>query len=111
MDGRLPTACNRSAGPGLSGLLLPGGGLPRLAGRGAGGFAGALVCSNLSWLIFGKLCEARSRLYRRRFLQVSTRVKALDAIYKITHFCTAPNAKNQLNFVKHVRILAVLCSN
>ena len=48
----------------------------------------AYVCSNFfsnCWLIFGKLCEARSRLYRRRFLQVntSTRVKALDEIYKI----------------------------
>ena len=41
--------------------------------------------SNL-WLIFGKLCEARSRLYRRRFLQVNTRLKALDEIYKIYTF-------------------------
>ena len=31
---------------------------------------------------FSKLCEARSRLYRRRFLQVLTRWKALDEIYK-----------------------------
>ena len=30
-----------------------------------------------------QLVEARSRLYRRRFLQVNTRWKALDAIYKI----------------------------
>ena len=30
-----------------------------------------------------KLRGARSRLYRRRFLQVNTRWKALDAIYKI----------------------------
>ena len=30
-----------------------------------------------------KLQEARSRLYRRRFLQVNTRWKALDEIYKI----------------------------
>ena len=35
------------------------------------------------WLIFGKLCEARSRLYRSRILQVNTRLKALDEIYKI----------------------------
>ena len=35
------------------------------------------------WLIFGKLLEARSRLYRRRILQVNTRLKALDEIYKI----------------------------
>ena len=35
------------------------------------------------WLIFGKLWEACSRLYRRRFLQLNTRVKALDEIYQI----------------------------
>ena len=33
--------------------------------------------------ITSKLSEARSRLYRRRCLQVNTRVKALDEIYKI----------------------------
>ena len=40
---------------------------------------------NQFWLMFGKLWEARSRLYRSRFLQVntSTRLKALDEIYNI----------------------------
>ena len=33
--------------------------------------------------IFSKLREARSRLYRRQMLQVNTRLKALDEIYKI----------------------------
>ena len=44
------------------------------------------VFSNLYsnfWLIFGKLLEARSRLYRSRILQVNTRLKALGEIYKI----------------------------
>ena len=44
------------------------------------------VLSNLFsnfWLIFGKLREARSRLYRRQLLQVNTLLKALDEIYKI----------------------------
>ena len=40
------------------------------------------VYSNF-WLFFGNLREARSRLYRRRILQVNTRLKALDEIYKI----------------------------
>ena len=59
-----------------------------------------LFFSILSWLrsglnnffIFSKLREARSRLYRRQILQVNTRWKALDEIYKIesfTCFCTA----------------------
>ena len=49
---------------------------------------------NLSWMVryrtflwffsqMSKLYRARSRLYRRRFLQVNTRWKALDEIYKI----------------------------
>ena len=33
--------------------------------------------------ILSKLREARSRLYRRQILQVNTRLKALDEIYKI----------------------------
>ena len=33
--------------------------------------------------IFSKLKEARSRLYRRQILQVQTRLKALEEIYKI----------------------------
>ena len=48
--------------------------------------AAACVFSNYYsnvWLIFGVLWEARSRLYRRRFLQVNSRWKALDEIYKI----------------------------
>ena len=35
------------------------------------------------WRTFGKLWEARSRLYRNESLQVNTRWKALDEIYKI----------------------------
>ena len=35
------------------------------------------------WIIFGKLLEARSRLYRSQILQLNTRLKARDAIYKI----------------------------
>ena len=34
------------------------------------------------------LSEARSRLYRRRFLQVNTRWKAHDEIESFTHVCT-----------------------
>ena len=40
------------------------------------------VYSNF-WLIFGKLWEARPRLYQRQFLQVNNRLKALDEIHKI----------------------------
>ena len=40
--------------------------------------------ANEYWIEFSpKLWEARSRLYRRRFLQVNTCWKALDEIYKI----------------------------
>ena len=40
--------------------------------------------ANEKWIEFSsKLWEARSRLYRRRFLQVNTRWKALDEIYKM----------------------------
>ena len=35
------------------------------------------------WLFFGKLWEARSRLCRSRILQVNTRWKALEEIYKM----------------------------
>ena len=38
------------------------------------------------WLIFGKLWEARSRLYRSRILQVNTRWKALSEIYTMHSF-------------------------
>ena len=53
-----------------------------------GGFGAvqAYVFSNFFsnfWPIFGKFLEARSRLYRRQILQVNTRLKALDEIYKI----------------------------
>ena len=37
------------------------------------------------WLTFGKLWEARPRLYRRKILQINTRLKALA---RFTHFCT-----------------------
>ena len=38
------------------------------------------------WLIFGKSWEARSRLYQSRFFANHTCLKALEEIYKITHF-------------------------
>ena len=66
-------------------------------------------------LMFGKLGEARSRLYRSRCLQVDTRLKAADEVYKIYTYasfgeknrslCTAPNSKVQLNFVKRFPFL------
>ena len=40
-----------------------------------------------------KLRGARSRLYRRRFLQVNTRWKALDEIYTMHSFATFFNPK------------------
>ena len=76
--------------------------------------------------------EAPSRAYRNRIFQVNTRLKALDEIYKIyitvapveskrktmksasgkrppdeAHFCTAPNSKSKLNFVKHCCMFAI----
>ena len=33
--------------------------------------------------MFGKLWEARSQLYQSQYLQVNSRLKALDEIYKI----------------------------
>ena len=54
------------------------------------------------WLIFGKLWEARSRLYRRRFLQVNTCWKALAEIYTMHSFAPFSNlnffVKNRQNF-------------
>ena len=50
------------------------------------------------WLIFGKLKEARSRLYRSRFLQVNTRLKALGEIYKIYIPLHLSDLNNSANF-------------
>ena len=47
-----------------------------------------------------KLRGARSRLYRRRFLQVSIRWNALDEIYQIYIIFAPPIAKFQQIFVK-----------
>ena len=68
------------------------------------------------WLIFGKLLEARSRLYRRKFLHVN----ALYEIYntsapwdsnlktKKNASGTAPHSKIRLNFVKHFSHFEIL---
>ena len=59
-----------------------------------------LIFSNF-WLFFGKLCEARSRLYLRRFLQkkiLNTRLKALDEIYKIYTLLHRSAFKNSAKF-------------
>ena len=69
--------------------------------------ARAYVFSSFSsnfWLIFGKLWEARSRLYRSRILQVNTRWKALNEIYKIYILLQHFAFKIQPNFVKLFRI-------
>ena len=50
------------------------------------------------WLIFGKLWEACSRLYRRQILQVNTRLKALDEIYKIYKLLHRSEFKNSATF-------------
>ena len=68
---------------------------------------------------FGKLWEARSRLYRSRILQVNTRLKALDEIHKIYQdlmfeiytLLHRSEFKNSAKIVvKHFRIFAVLFS-
>ena len=62
-------------------------------------------CSNF-WLIFGNLFEARSRLYRRQILQVNTRLKALDEIYKIytpLHRSALNSAKFRQTFSSHLK--------
>ena len=46
--------------------------------------------------ILCQLVEARSRLYRRRFLQVNTRWKALDEIYNIS----VPLHRSKLNIFR-----------
>ena len=51
--------------------------------------------------MFGKLWETRSRLYRSRFLQANTRLKAIDEIYKIytpLHLWNRSAFKNLANF-------------
>ena len=49
-----------------------------------------LIVSNF-WKIVGILIGARSRLYRRRFLDVYNRLKALDEIYMIYTFLHRSN--------------------
>ena len=64
-------------------------------------------------LMFGKLWGARSRLYRRHFLQANTRLKALDEIYKIytlLHRSEFENSAKCDNVVKHYRMFAVIFS-
>ena len=59
-----------------------------------------------------KLRGARSRLYRRRFLQVNTRWKALDEIYKIymlLHRSDLNISENFRQFFSH--FLAKICKN
>ena len=48
-----------------------------------------------------KLRGARSRLYRRRFLQVNTRWKALDEIYKIYILLHRTDLKNSAKNRQH----------
>ena len=47
------------------------------------------------WLIFGKLWEARSRLYRSRFFQVNTLWKLLTRSTRFPSCCTATSSKIQ----------------
>ena len=61
----------------------------------------AYVFSNLYsnfWRIFGKLWEAHSRLYRNESLQVKTRWKAVDEIYKIYKLLHRSAFKNSTKF-------------
>ena len=62
------------------------------------------------WIIFGKLWAARSRLHRRRFLQVNTRLKALDEIYKIYTLLHRSDLDISTIFIKRFRIFAVFFS-
>ena len=50
------------------------------------------------WRIFGKLWEARSRLYRNESLQLNSRWKALDEIYKIYKLLHRSAFKNSAKF-------------
>jgi len=58
--------------------------------------------NNRKWFPDKKLDKARSRLYRRRFLQVNTRWKALAEIYTMHSFAPFSNlnffVKNRQNF-------------
>ena len=52
--------------------------------------------------------SARSRLYRRRFLQVNTRWKALAEIYTMHSFAPVSN----INFcLKTAELFAIFCQN
>ena len=75
----------------------------KAAGAGAAGAAAPLRSEVNSELNFPpKLPGARSRLYRRRFLQVNTRWKALAEIYTMHSFAPFSNlkifVKNRQNF-------------
>ena len=63
----------------------------------------------------GKLYKARSRLYRRRFLQVNTRWKALAEIYTMHSFAPLSNlkifVKNCWNFCCFFLNFRKFCSN
>ena len=65
-------------------------------------------CYSNFWLMFGKLREARSRLYRSRILQVNAKVlKLLTRSTRLTRFCTAQHSKFQPNLVKWFRIFTL----
>ena len=86
------------------------------AGRGECGDPAVAVRSGLNKLfIFFKLREARSLLYRRRFLQVNIRWKALDEIYKMYIPLHRSDikipAKSRHNFGKHELIQNSIHSN
>ena len=55
-------------------------------------------CLSNFWLVFSKLWEARSRLYRNESLQVNSRWKALDEIYKIYKLLHRSAFKNSAKF-------------
>ena len=68
-------------------------------GRAAQAYVFSTFYSNVL-LIFGKLSEARSRLYQRQILQVTIRLKALDEIYKIYTLLHRSDVNISADFVK-----------
>ena len=56
------------------------------------------------WLIFGKLWEARSRLYRSQNLQVNMRLKALVEIYTMHSFAQLQNLIFSQKLVEFIKI-------
>ena len=61
------------------------------------------------WVFFGKLWEARSRLRRSRLLQVSTRLKAVDEIYKINTLVHRSNIQFKIS-AKFLQTVSQFCS-